>query len=154
MRKCTFLVGVPGSGKSTWVDAQKDFNTFVVSTDRIIEDIANTYMMTYDAAFKDLIGFAEKTMFNRLAKLAEAGSDIYIDRTNLSVKSRKRIIDILKPFGYNFKAVVFPVPDKEEWQRRLDSRLGKTIPKHVLESMAMNFQHPMMEEGFSKISYV
>lgn len=154
MPKCTILVGVPGSGKSTWLLEQEYIeDQYIASTDGIIESIGIAFNMTYDEGFKDLIKFAEKVMWKELAAFAEDGERIYIDRTNLSVKSRKRFIDFLKPYGYEFDAVVFETPEEEEWKRRLN-RPGKTIPPHVLESMADNYEMPLMSEGFTKITYV
>lgn len=153
MPKCTILVGVPGSGKSTWLFNQ-DYveDRYIASTDDIIQSIAFGFGMTYDEGFKDLIKFAEKVMWKELADFAEDGERIYIDRTNLTAKSRKKFIDFLKPYGYEFEAVYFETPETDEWARRL-YRPGKTIPDHVLESMADNIEIPTMDEGFATILF-
>lgn len=158
MPKCTILVGVPASGKSTWLASQEYIeDQYIASTDDIIEAIASAFGMTYNEGFKDLISFAEKAMWKELSVFAEDGERIYIDRTNLTAKSRKKFIDFLKPFGYEFEAVVFPLPgtvefSEEEWFRRLDSRQGKTIPNAVLASMVNSAEMPSEEEGFTKIT--
>jgi len=153
MPKCTILIGVPASGKSTWLSKQGEIDrTMVISTDNIIEHVANDYGMTYDQAFPDLIKFAEKVIWQSLEDSAYFEDNVIIDRTNLSVKSRKRFIRALQ--GYEFEAVVFPTPDLIEWDRRLNSRKGKTIPYNVLQSMAKNFEMPTEAEGFSTITYI
>lgn len=162
MPKCTILVGVPGSGKSTWLENQEQLqldDTWISSTDDIIENIAAWHNMTYDEAFKDLISFAEKAMWRDLKDFAEEGDYIYVDRTNLSAKSRRKFISFLKPYGYEFECVVFPMPGDdllpaEEWNRRLDSRPGKTIPDHILTSMIDHYEIPLESEGFSKITFI
>ena len=163
MPKCTFLVGVPGSGKSTWLKDQELW-TLIVSTDNIIEELAETYGLTYDQVFKDTIRFAELVMNNEMDKaIAETDdygdANFHIDRTNLTVKSRRKFIEKLKPHGYEFEAVVFPLPGTEklpteEWNRRLDSRRGKTIPAHVLSSMIEHYEPPTEAEGFDKIIFL
>lgn len=154
MPRCTILVGVPGSGKSTWTRDQEYIeDQYIASTDDIIEAIANGFGMTYNEGFNDLIKFAEKVMWKELTAFAADGERIYIDRTNLSVKSRKRYIDFLKPYGYKFDCVVFKTPETDEWARRLN-RPGKTISDHVLESMANNIEIPLMSEGFDKITFM
>lgn len=154
MPKCTILVGVPGSGKSTWILNQEILdNRYVASTDAIIEQIAGGFNMTYDECFKDLIKFAEKLMWKELAAFAADGERIYVDRTNLTAKSRKKFIDFLKSYGYEFDCVVFETPETDEWARRL-YRPGKTIPDHVLESMADNIEIPTMDEGFTHITFL
>lgn len=157
MPKCTLLVGVPASGKSTWYDKNKTAESVVISTDNIIEFMGSLFGFTYDQIFNDSIKLAEKIMWKRLEWNAERGNPVVIDRTNLSVKSRKNFIDYLKPYGYEFEAVVFPFPGTDEfpeaeWFRRLDSRQGKTIPNAVLASMVNSAQMPTEEEGFTKIT--
>lgn len=155
MPKCYILIGVPGSGKSTWIKEQEFLDdTWVMSTDNIIEAIASMCGMTYNECFSDLIKFADKVMWADLKLAAEGGDTIYIDRTNMSEKSRKKFISFLKPYGYTFEAIDFETPEDEEWERRLASRPGKTIPKHVLEAMADNYEMPLMSEGFEKITFI
>lgn len=151
---CTFLVGVPGAGKSTWLKNADTSSAYIASTDDIIQTTAADYGLTYDEAFKDLINFAERAMWHNLLMAAEDGDPIYIDRTNLSVKSRKRFIDVLKPCGYVFNAVVFPIPEQEEWTRRLNSRPGKTIPDNIIRNMARSFVMPTASEGISSVIVV
>jgi predicted kinase len=157
MPKCTILVGVPGSGKSTWFSKNKTATMAPISTDNIIEFMGSLFGFTYDQIFSDSIKLADKIMWKRLEWNAERSNDVVIDRTNLTAKSRKKFIDFLKPFGYEFEAVVFPLPgtvefSEEEWFRRLDSRQGKTIPNAVLASMVNSAQMPSEEEGFTKIT--
>lgn len=159
MPKCTILVGVPGSGKSTWLSNNRVAWSKTLSTDSIIEEIASQYGLTYNDAFKNLIAFAEQVMWKEAGRFATAKYDLYVDRTNLTAKSRQKVIYALKPYGYEFEAVVFPWPGteafpEEEWFRRLESRPGKTIPNHVLASMTNSAEVPTEAEGFSKITFI
>lgn len=154
MPKCTILVGVPGSGKSTWLKQRDNENIHVVSTDDIIEDIADTYELTYNEAFKELIRFADMVMVKDMIFFAENGYELYIDRTNMSVKSRAQFINKLKKYGYTFDAVVFETPENGEWERRLNSRPGKNIPAEALERMQNMYQVPTKEEGFETITFI
>lgn len=155
MSKCTFLVGPPGVGKSTYVDHHGCYvDCYVLSTDNIITQIALAYDMTYDETFKDLIGFAEKVFYRNMQRAIDEGSDILIDRTNLTVKGRKKIIDMLKPHGYTFEAVVFSIPERSEWDRRLASRKGKFISRMIIDNMMENYVEPSVEEGFTLIKYM
>lgn len=160
MPKCTMLVGVPASGKSTWHrNKYGDYTAPVVSTDKIIEDVASEYGMTYNEGFKELIQFAEKVMWRQITSYLMRGADFIIDRTNLTAKSRAKFIQKLKLHRYEIECVVFPFPGsvdlpREEWFQRLMNRPGKTIPPQVLDSMVYNYEMPLESEGFSKITYI
>lgn len=157
MPKCIMLVGVPASGKSHW--ARTKIITYVASTDNIISEVASNYGMTYDEGFKELIGFADKVMWRSITSCLMRQLPFTIDRTNLTVKSRKKFIDKLKLHRYEIECWVFPLPGSEslpteEWNRRLDSRRGKTIPAHVLSSMIEHYEVPTEAEGFSNIIFL
>jgi predicted kinase len=130
----------------------------VMSTDIVIENVSRSYGMTYDEAFKELISFADKVMWRHITWSITEQVDFIIDCTNLTAKSRRKFIEMLKQlYEYDIEAVVFPMPgteklSTEEWNRRLDSRPGKTIPSHILSSMIEHYEPPTLSEGFSKVT--
>lgn len=149
------LIGVPCSGKSTWID-QGNFeqgrgrDTTILSTDYFIELVAKSRNKTYGEVFKETIKDADAKMYRDLQYALDKDHNIIWDQTNISrgmrMKKLKRI-----PDHYEKIAVVFSTPDPEELKRRLDSRPGKTIPDHVLKSMIENFEYPSKNEGFDYI---
>ena len=150
MPKCYQLIGVPGSGKSTWIKNQdwaKD--CVVVSTDDFVEAYAESVGKTYSEVFDDYMPTAVKLMADKVIRAREAGKDVIWDQTSTSVKSRTRKFNMLP--NYEHIAVVFSTPDAAELARRLASRPGKNIPDHVMKSMIYNFEMPTEEEGFSEI---
>lgn len=152
MKTCYILVGAPGTGKSTWADTV-DYDS-LISSDQIITDIAHEYGLTYNEAFKNLIGFADQVFWNDITSAGIYGdTTIIVDRTHMTAKSRKRVIDILSQYAYNFVAVVFLPPEEAEWERRLANRPGKTIPDEIIQSMLRNYQEPTLDEGFSEIQF-
>ena len=149
MSKVYVLVGVPGSGKSTWVSNQDWAKDCVyISSDKHIEDEAQRQGKTYNEVFKDYATTAVSLMLDDVIAAREAGKDIIWDQTSVNVKSRKKKFSMLP--DYYHIAVVFPTPEPEEHARRLN-RPGKHIPKDVLQSMINNFEMPTEEEGFKEI---
>jgi predicted kinase len=150
MPKCYQLIGIPGSGKSTWISNQ-DWagDCVVVSTDNHVEDYAKSVGKTYSEVFADYMPTAVDLMAEDVVRAREQGKDIIWDQTSVNVKSRKRKFNMLP--NYEHIAVVFKTPEQKELYRRLMSRPGKDIPDHVIASMIASFQMPTEEEGFKEI---
>jgi predicted kinase len=150
MPTCYQLVGVPASGKSTWI-ANQDWaiDCIVVSTDEFVEDYAKECGSTYSEVFEDYMPTAIKLMADKVVRAREAGKDIIWDQTSTTELSRKRKFSMLP--DYEHIAVIFKAPDTEELNRRLASRPGKIIPPDVVKSMLDNFEMPNEAEGFVQI---
>ena len=150
--KCYQLIGVPGSGKSTWIKSQdwaKDLP--VISTDNFVEAHAQKVGKTYSEVFDEYMPIAVKLMANQ-ALICQANKlDCIWDQTSTTIASRKRKFNTLP--GYDHIAVVFATPEKEELARRLASRPGKNIPDNVMRSMIDGFVMPTEDEGFTEIWY-
>ncbi len=161
MPTLTVLVGLPGSGKSTYLnfvdDPEFGGDVFVYSTDAYIEARAKEAGKSYDDMFSDHINEATKHMNNVLAVAISAGIDVYWDQTNMSSKKRKSILSKF-PKSYRKECWCVRVPSTpEEWgdlEIRLTLREGKTIPHHIIEAMADSYVEPTHDEGFDKITIV
>lgn len=150
MAKCYQLIGVPASGKTTWVANQEWAKDCVhVSTDEFVEAFAKQQGKTYNEVFDAYMPLAVQLMADKVVKAREEGKDIIWDQTSMSIKSRKRKFNMLR--DYEHIAVVFKTPEPDELKRRLDSRPGKNIPDHVMKSMMDNFDMPTTDEGFIEI---
>ena len=150
MPKCYQLVGVPGSGKSTWVDNQDWAITCArVSTDKWVEIYAKEVGLTYSEVFNDFMPTAIELMAKEVVAAREMDRDIIWDQTSTTIASRGRKFRMLP--DYEHIAVVFETPSRLELKRRLDSRPGKEIPDAVIEGMLASFEMPTEEEGFKEI---
>lgn len=152
MPKCYQLIGVPGSGKSTWVKNQEwVLDMKYVSTDHHVEEYAKAQDKTYSEVFKDYMPTAVDLMAAEVVVARQAGRDIIWDQTSTTIASRARKFNMLP--DYYHIAVVFRTPEKKELERRLASRPGKEIPAYVIEQMIDGWEEPTREEGFKEIWY-
>lgn len=154
MNKLYVLVGVPGSGKSTWVANQKwAKDCCVVSTDEFVEEYAQECGKTYSEVFEDYMPIAISRMCGKVNGARDSGKDIIWDQTSTTIATRARKFRMLP--NYYKIAVVFPTPPTAELQKRLASRPGKEIPWEVVSDMAqkLEIEPPTKEEGFDEIWY-
>ena len=150
MPKCYQLIGVPGSGKSTWVKNQIwALGLSVVSTDNFVETYANQQGKTYNEVFKDYMPIAVRLMANQAEICRANGVDVIWDQTSTTIASRARKFNMLP--DYEHIAVVFCTPDTNVLKERLASRPGKEIPWEVVQAMIDNWDEPYEEEGFKEI---
>jgi len=152
MPKLYMLVGVPGSGKSTWVSDQEwAGDCAYISTDRYVEEFAKNMGKTYSEVFEEVMPECVNLMAGDVVNAREAGQDIIWDQTSTTVSSRKKKFRMLPE--YHAIAVIFKTPSRDELDRRLQSRYdsGKIIPKEVVDSMIDNWEDPTEEEGFKEI---
>ena len=144
------LVGVPGSGKSTWARSQRWFDECAyISTDEHVEAYAKGLGKTYSEVFEEYMPHAIIAMCRDANEAEAVSADIIWDQNSTTRVSRARKFRMLP--NYKMIAVVFPTPDEDELARRLASRPGKEIPLGVVRSMIENWEEPTMEEGFDEI---
>ena len=153
------MVGVPGSGKSTYIknlkatNPEKDY--VVLSTDDIISAWGAERGLNYTQAFQKFEFKNAQSIFNaNFRKAIKERRNIIVDRTNLTKKGRAKLLSNL-PADYKTKAVVFEI-DPEELQRRLTTRAketGKFIPDKVMSDMIASYVPPSKEE-FDAIQFV
>ena len=150
--RCYQLVGLPAAGKSTWI-SQQDWTAAcaLISTDHYVDRFASRMGQTYNQVFNTVMPRAIRLMMRAVRRAQAQGQDIVWDQTNLTRASRARKFRILPE--YQHVAVVFAVPETEEYARRLASRPGKVIPDAVLASMTQSYEAPDESEGFAEIWY-
>lgn len=152
------MVGLPGAGKSTYIRkmmAKSDVDYVIVSSDNEIERLAKEADLDYNTGFEKFIGKATGLMKKNFQNAINSGSNIIWDQTNMSIKKRRGILQKI-PEQYRKIAVTFELTG-EELQKRLDQRereTGKSIPPHVVKSMAKSYSRPTKAEGFDSVIVV
>lgn len=150
MSKLYVLVGVPGSGKSTWVAEQEWAKDCVyISTDQYVEAYAKGLDKTYNEVFEEVMPDCVRLMTDAVVLARTRKQDIIWDQTSTTVNSRKKKFNMLP--NYYAIAVVFKTPARSELDVRLSGRPGKHIPKNVVDSMIAGWEEPTEEEGFKEI---
>lgn len=151
MPEVILMVGLPGSGKSTYINKYFKTDYVIISSDDLIQEKADELGKTYDDVFSDYIGDASKYANILLDKAIKDRKNIIIDKTNMSKKARNRVLSRI-PTDYTKTAIVFNV-DTEVLLNRITTRnkTGKTISMNVLFDMQRNYDEPTISEGFDKI---
>ena len=121
-RSVFLLVGLPGSGKSTWAQSYvwRHPTTVIVSRDGVRRMLNGVY--SYGVPQRGLITQLVAALVKELFK---TNYDIIIDQLNLTKKDRKEVTDFIRNLGGKTTIVFIKfTPDGEENIERLCSRKG------------------------------
>jgi tRNA uridine 5-carbamoylmethylation protein Kti12 len=159
MPVCNILVGVPCSGKTEWtkrfskLDNNKKMPSMTASSDHFIEEAAKLFGVTYNTIFDDVSKYANKAFWHYVETLSYNSLDFNIDRTNLTYKTRKELMNFVRKTNpmYVFDAYVFEIPPDDVITNRMVTRHGRGVSKEVMDSMIEAFREPTVDEGFANI---
>lgn len=152
MPEVIFMVGLPCSGKSTYINNNNLDDYVVVSSDDVIDRIAAEKGITHNQAFHDFNKRATYEMHKNFEAAIKDKKNIIIDRTNMSVPARAKLMARI-PADYIKTAIVFDV-ETDIILERLHERsikTGKTVPLKSIIMMARNYDEPKLSEGFDKL---
>lgn len=142
------LIGLPGSGKSTFArDLAESPDWVHLSSDAIARSHS-----AFDESIDYQKVFAE--MYRQTAAALSSGKNVIYDATNLTSKRRRSFLNRIKPHQAETEALVFLTPYpilKERNQKRPDS---ERVPEFVLERYIRSFQFPKPDEPFDKVTVV
>lgn len=136
------LIGLPGSGKSTWV-AQR--SGVPISSDH------TRLLLADDPTDQSIHGAVFSTMRYLITRrLALKRPVTYIDATNLTRKDRRAWIKLAELHGARAEAVYFDVP-VETCKERNRTR-DRVVPDEAIDLMAAKLQMPCADEGWWRIT--
>lgn len=138
------LVGLPGSGKSTYLQR---LGVSGLSSDAIRKLLADdeTDQTIHERVFQTL-------RYLLRHRLALGRPVTYIDATSLTREERQPYIGIGQEYGCELEAVFFDVP--LEVCRRRNAGRKRVVPDEAMSKMAGKLTPPSTAEGFHRVTTV
>lgn len=142
--KLVVLVGLPGSGKSTWLQER--------GLDALSSDAVRR-MLTGDETDQSVNRLVFQTLRVMARARKEAGAEVtYIDSTALARWERRCWVRFAELNACEVEALFFDVPVEECLRRnRLRERM---VPEEALLRMAGRLEAPTVDEGFGRVEII
>ena len=126
------LVGIAGSGKTTWCIKHLPHHVRIS-----LDDIKN-----HDRKIEDKI----------IIKQLKKENNIVIDDTNLTRDIRKRHIVIARRYHTQINVIYFSIDIQRAYEQ--NCKREKKIPHYVLDRQKKQLEMPVKEEGFEVIQFL
>lgn len=146
MAKFYMVVGIPGCGKSTWAETNKDeLNAVIHSSDAIRAELGDVNDQSKN---QDVF----QILHTRIKDDLRLGKNVVYDATNLNRNRRIAFLNELKNIPCEKVCVLFATP----WEMCLARNYARDrhVPEDVMIRMYKNFQTPWFGEGWDDIQIV
>lgn len=140
------MVGIPCSGKTTWVNRNKG-TKFVLSADIVRKHL---HGKPFFEAAEQMVWTLRRYIF---LHALEQGIDIIVDETSITTKKRQEILKFANSYGYTCDCVFIRCDKKICEQRCMKSErsLENLAKVPIINRMARQLEIPSSKEGFINI---
>lgn len=147
MNKLYVMVGIPGSGKSTYANELVKKGCVVHSSDAIrLEKTDDKFSYTNDKKV-----FSE--MRCRIVSDLKAGKDVVCDATNVTLSKRASLLNALIENKIDCEKIAIVVNKDVKLciAQNAQREESKRVPNIAIYTLNSKFIYPTLEEGFTEI---
>lgn len=146
MSKLYVMIGLPGSGKTTYANSIEGENIKVFSSDAIRKELYG------DESIQGDNNLIFRMLESRIEEHLSSGYDAVHDATNLREQNRKKLIQRFRHTGCEFIAVNMLT----DYNTCLERNAGRDrkVPEEVIERMNKGYTRAKLAEGWDKIRLV
>lgn len=138
------MVGLPGSGKSTYANKMKSHGYVVHSSDSIRKELYGDESIQGDG------NKVFRLLHSRIINDLKEGKNVVYDATNIHSKGRVNFLNTVKNIDCKKYCVVFATPIDKCLER--NSKRERMVPLYVISKMYRQWETPHLYEGWDDIA--
>lgn len=146
MSKMYVVIGIPGCGKSTYIQNHIKENEIIVSRDKI------RFSMLKD---NDDYFSKESEVYDKFIEQIDAAiaakKDVWVDQTSLNRAARNKLFSRLNKKPDEIIGIYFNIPITIALQRNAQRSGRALVPEDAIYNMLVALEKPTKKEGFTKI---
>lgn len=150
MQKVIYLVGIPGSGKSSFAEelAKKE-QAIVLSSDTIRHELFG------EESKQKKTNLVYRTLYERVNELLLERKNVIIDATNVERERRMFSLQKINRLGLkNVRKICFYFDTPYDICLERNQKRSRQVEGRILEKMRKNLEYPLLGEGFDDIQIV
>lgn len=140
------MVGLPGSGKSAYIEKHAKEGDVILSSDAIRKELFG------DISHQDDKDKVFNLMHRRLKEAMDEGKDIWYDSMGITVKARRGALQFPHE-NYDVRAEVMVTPIDTCIERVKNPDRELILDKEVILKRVAEFRIPVKQEGFDTINF-
>lgn len=140
----TLLIGLPASGKSTY--ARENLHDPIISSDALRQELCG------DESDQSHNREVFQVLHARVQMALVHGENVVVDATNLTMKSRRPLLDMARRYHAAANAIIMAIPYHEVLER--NEMRQRHVPAEAIAACRARFQMPCKSEGFQSIKIV
>lgn len=149
MSKLYIMMGIPGSGKSTWCEENISNKNTYVSRDRVRFGLlkpGDNYFAKENEVYKEFISIIDKKLMTY--------NEVYVDQTSLNSGARRKLIRSLQIKPDEIHVIWLKTPLQKSLLQNAKRKGLERVPDHSIIQMYGRLERPTWSEGIKYLHII